>query len=84
MRELSEVKASSIIHLKFPRQDGKGDIKFTWMDGGLLPERPEELGPDEMLGYRDGGYLFIGTKGKMMGDYNMAPVLLPSSRMKET
>jgi len=76
--------ASSIIHLKFPRKDGKGDIKFTWMDGGLLPERPEELGPDEMLGDRDGGYLFIGTKGKMMGDYNMAPVLLPSSRMKET
>ena len=28
----------------------KGDIKFTWMDGGLLPERPEELRSDEMLG----------------------------------
>lgn len=28
--------ASSIIHLKFPRKDGKGDIKLTWMDGGLL------------------------------------------------
>ena len=32
--------ASSIIHLKFPRKDGKGDVKLTWMDGGLLPERP--------------------------------------------
>jgi predicted dehydrogenase len=75
--------ASSIIHLKFPRKDGKGDIKFTWMDGGLLPERPEELKQDEQLGDRDGGYIFEGTKGKLMGNYNTAPVLLPTSRMKE-
>jgi len=39
--------ASSIIHLKFPRKDGKGDITLTWMDGGLLPKRPEELLPGE-------------------------------------
>ncbi len=75
--------ASSIIHLKFPRKDGKGDIKFTWMDGGLLPQRPMELGPDEMLGDENGGYIFVGTKGKLMGDYNLAPVLLPTTRMKD-
>jgi hypothetical protein len=75
--------SSSIIHLKFPRKDGKGDIKFTWMDGGLLPERPEELLPDENLGDSAGGYIFYGTKGKLMGDYNMPPVLLPTKRMKE-
>src|SRR5690606_3080211 len=46
--------ASSIIHLNFPRTDGKGDIKLTWMDGGLLPKRPEELKPDESLGDIDG------------------------------
>jgi predicted dehydrogenase len=74
--------ASSIIHLKFPRTDGKGDIKFTWMDGGLLPERPEELKADENVGDRDGGYIFEGTKGKLMGNYNTAPVLLPTARMK--
>jgi hypothetical protein len=73
--------ASSIIHMKFPRKDGKGDIKFTWMDGGLLPERPEELLPDEPFGDWDGGYLFEGTKGKLMGNYNTSPVLLPTSRM---
>lgn len=75
--------ASSIIHYTFPRKDGKGNIKFTWMDGGLLPERPEELLPDEALGDDAGGYIFEGTKGKIMGDYNMSPVLLPTSRMKE-
>jgi hypothetical protein len=75
--------ASSIIHLKFPRKDGKGNINFTWLDGGLLPQRPEELLPEETMGGGGNGYIFEGTKGKLMGDYNMAPVLLPTSRMKE-
>lgn len=75
--------ASSIIHLKFPRTDGKGDIQFTWMDGGLLPKRPEELLPDEQMGSWDGGYIFEGTKGKLMGNYNRPPVLLPTSRMQQ-
>jgi predicted dehydrogenase len=76
--------ASSIIHLNFPRKDGKGNIKLTWMDGGLLPERPAELLPEERLGDRDGGYIFEGTKGKLMGNYNTAPTLLPTARMKDT
>jgi hypothetical protein len=75
--------ASSIIHLKFPRKDGKGNIMLTWMDGGLLPKRPEELLPDEKLGDWNGGYIFEGTKGKMMGNYNTPPLLLPTVRMKD-
>jgi predicted dehydrogenase len=75
--------ASSIIHLKFPRKDGKGTIKLTWMDGGLLPERPDELLPDEVMADGGNGYIFEGTKGKLMANYSKAPVLLPSSRMKE-
>ncbi len=75
--------ASSIIHLKYPRKDGTGIIKVTWMDGGLLPERPEELLPDEAMGDENGGVIFEGAKGKMMGNYSIPPVLLPSSRMKE-
>jgi predicted dehydrogenase len=75
--------ASSIIHLKFPRKDGKGDIKFTWMDGGLVPKRPDELLPDEELGDGGNGYIFEGTKGKLMANYASQPKLLPTSRMKE-
>lgn len=75
--------ASSIIHLNFPRTDGKGDIELTWMDGGLLPKRPDVLKADEPLGDVDGGYIFEGTKGKLMGNYNMMPVLLPTSRMQD-
>lgn len=75
---------ASIIHLNYPRTDGKGEIKVTWMDGGLLPQRPAELLPDEEMGNWDGGVIFEGTKGKMMCDcYGGNPRLLPTSRMKE-
>jgi predicted dehydrogenase len=74
---------SSIIHMTFPRKDGKGNIKVTWMDGGLLPERPEELLPEEPMGDWNGGYIFYGSKGKLMGAYNEPPLLLPTKRMKE-
>jgi hypothetical protein len=53
------------------------------MDGGLLPQRPDELLPDEPMGDRNGGYIFEGTKGKMVGNYPTVPILLPTKRMKE-
>ena len=75
--------ASSIIHLNFPRKDNKGNVKLTWMDGGLLPARPEELLPDEKMGDWNGGVIIEGTKGKLMcGCYSSNPTLLPTSRMK--
>jgi predicted dehydrogenase len=75
---------SSIIHLNYPRKDGKGNIKVSWYDGGLLPERPDELLPEEALGSWDGGVLFVGTKGKILTDcYGDNPRLLPSKLMKE-
>jgi predicted dehydrogenase len=80
---LESCPSSSIIHLKYPRKDGKGTLRLTWMDGGLLPERPEELLPDEQMGDYNGGVIFEGTKGKMIGNYAMPPVLLPTARMKE-
>jgi predicted dehydrogenase len=74
--------ASSIIHLTYPRKDGKGIVKVSWYDGGLLPQRPDELGPDEKFGNWDGGVLFTGTKGKLLADcYGANPRLVPTSRM---
>jgi hypothetical protein len=77
---------STIIHLTYPRTDGKsGDIKVSWYDGGLLPQRPDELLPEEEFGNWDGGVLFIGTKGKLLADcYGARPRLLPTKLMKET
>ncbi|MFT4022989.1 MAG: Gfo/Idh/MocA family oxidoreductase [Flavihumibacter sp.] len=75
---------SSIIHLSYERTDGKGTIKVSWHDGGLLPVRPDELLPEEPFGNWDGGTLFVGTKGKLLTDcYGENPRLLPTVRMKE-
>jgi predicted dehydrogenase len=76
---------SSSIKLKFPGKNGKPDVKLFWLDGGILPERPDELGPEEVFGDRGGsGVLITGTKGKMMcGTYGSNPTLLPTSRMAE-
>ena len=54
------------------------EVKVTWMDGGLLPSRPEELPEGVPMG-RDlnGGCLFVGTKGKLMcGCYGKNPFIL--------
>ena len=77
---------SSYVIYTFPALNGKPALKLHWMDGGIQPQRPEELGANEMMGDPDGsnGTLFIGTKGKMMcGTYGMYPSLLPVSKNKE-
>lgn len=76
--------AASIIHLKYPRKDGKGDIDLSWYDGGVLPVLPDEMLPGEPFGNSDGGILFIGTKGKLLFDcYGENPRLLPLKLMGE-
>lgn len=76
---------ASVIHLKYPRKDGKGDISVSWYDGGLMPPLPDELVDGDRFGGSDGGALFIGDKGKMIVDcYGEDPRLLPTKLMKET
>ncbi len=76
---------SSHITLTFPKtKKTKGDVTLHWMDGGIQPERPEELGPNEKFGDDGNGTLFIGTKGKMIAStYSENPLLLPTSRTSE-
>ncbi|MNP99821.1 putative oxidoreductase [compost metagenome] len=73
---------SSHVTLTFPKTEKtKGDVTVHWMDGGIQPERPTELGPNEIFGDGGNGTLFIGTKGKMMCDtYGLNPRLLPLSK----
>jgi hypothetical protein len=76
---------ASTVTLKFPGKKGAKDIELHWTDGGIRPERPEELLPDEVMGDEDGsgGVIIEGTKGKMMcGTYGANPTLLPTWRMK--
>jgi predicted dehydrogenase len=75
---------ASHITLTFKGKNGKPDVELHWMDGGIQPTRPEELGPNEKMGDGGNGIIFMGTKGKMMaGTYGADPQLLPTSRTKE-
>ncbi len=75
---------ASHITLTFKGKHGHPDVELHWMDGGIQPTRPAELGPNEELGDGGNGVIFEGTKGKMMcSTYGINPQLLPTSRTKE-
>ncbi len=74
---------SSHITLNFTGKNSKPDVELHWMDGGIQPSRPKELGANEMMGDGGNGVVFLGTKGKMMaGTYGVNPQLLPTSKTK--
>ncbi len=84
---------SSIVRFRYRRKNGS-NLDLFWMDGGLTPDRPDELDPDANMnelmadypGLNDyeGGTLFIGSKGKAAcGWGGRNPILLPLSRNKE-
>ncbi len=76
---------SSHATLTFPKTNKtNGEVIMHWMDGGIKPERPEELGANEVFGDGNSGILFVGTKGKMMAsEYAANPRLLPLKRTEE-
>lgn len=74
---------ASTVHLDFPAREGMPAVKFHWYDGGLAPQRPEELEPGRRMGDGDGGVLFVGDKGKLMcGTYGSNPRIIPETKMK--
>ncbi|MGI6074610.1 MAG: Gfo/Idh/MocA family protein [Fermentimonas sp.] len=79
---------AQIVEYKFPARPPKGNVKMPevtvfWYDGGLMPPRPEELEDGEMMGDKNGGLIFVGTKGKIMtGCYGMNATLLPKKEME--
>jgi len=87
------IPVSTELRYKFKLKDGR-DLKLYWMDGGMIPDRPDELDPDvnenealadtpESNDY-EGGTLFIGSKGKIScGWGGNHPKLLPLSLNKE-
>jgi predicted dehydrogenase len=69
---------SSITYYDFPKKGSRPPVKLTWYDGGLMPQKPSELGTEELS--PDGGVLYVGTKGKLLHDtYGTNPRLLPKS-----
>jgi hypothetical protein len=71
-------------YIQFPQRGSMVPVKMIWYDGGILPERPAELLPDEPMCGVDGGMIFEGTKGKLMaGKFGANATLLPTSLMKD-
>ncbi|MFD0863017.1 Gfo/Idh/MocA family protein [Sungkyunkwania multivorans] len=69
---------SSIVRLKFDSKK-HGQVALNWYDGGIMPDLPDELKDDELLGDWNGGSLFYGDRGMMVtGTYSRNPRLLPS------
>jgi Oxidoreductase family, C-terminal alpha/beta domain len=68
---------------RFPARGSQPPVKLTWMDGGLMPARPEAL-PDNVQLDGGGGAIFIGEKGILVhGTYAAKPQLYPQSLMEE-
>lgn len=80
---------AEIVKYEFPDRGKVGKIKLppvklTWYDGGLMPPRPEELKPGQIMGDRSGGVLFVGKKGKLVTEcYGRNPILLPDELHKD-
>ncbi len=74
---------ASRIKYEFPARENMPKLAMPpvtlyWYDGGLMPDRPDDLEDGEKMGNRSGGALFIGTKGKIScgifgDDYLMFP-----------
>ncbi len=72
------------VHYEFPARGAMPPVRLHWYDGGLVPDRPEELEEGRDLN-REDGLLFVGDKGKMLVDGwgGHSPRLIPEKRMRE-
>jgi predicted dehydrogenase len=76
---------ASIVRYSFAARGDMPPVKFTWYDGGLKPERPEELEEGRPLkgeGEEDEGLLFVGDRGKILCSFSGGnPKLIPETKM---
>ncbi|MFC1557784.1 Gfo/Idh/MocA family protein [candidate division KSB1 bacterium] len=71
--------AASIIHFSFAAREGMVPVTVHWYDGMLKPQKPEELGDEEL---DKEGLLFVGSEGKILCGFNgRNPRLIPESAM---
>ena len=58
---------------------------MKWYEGKtFLPERPQGMDPDRMMGNRDGGTIMVGSKATiMMGTHAGTPQVVPAAQHRE-
>jgi hypothetical protein len=78
------VTTAALVHYQFPARGELPPVKLHWYDGGLRPERPEELPEGQELDAED-GVIFVGSRGKMLitGWGGQRVRLLPASLDKD-
>src|SRR5262245_6468930 len=74
--------ATNVVY-KFPARGNQPKVTVTWVDGGLMPGRPDLL-PEDVPLDPGGGVIFTGDKGILVhGTYGFDPKLYPTSLMAE-
>ncbi len=74
--------SAEVVHYQFPARGNMPPVKLHWYDGGILPQRPDDLEPGRKI--PESGTIFVGDKGKLMcGTYSENPRIFPESKMKE-
>ena len=72
------------VHYEFPARGTMPPVRLNWYDGGLMPPRPPQL-PDDLALNREGGVIYVGTKGILMHEtYGSKPTLFPAELMQQT
>jgi len=72
------------VHYEFPARGTMPPVRLNWYDGGLMPPRPPQL-PDDLALNREGGVIYVGTKGILMHEtYGAKPALFPAELMQHT
>lgn len=76
---LASYPLSSKATYHYPARGNQPAVKLTWLDGGLMPDRPA-LMPDNVQLDPGGGVIYIGEKGILMHEtYGYNPKLYPES-----
>ncbi len=71
---------SSLIQLRFPKQETLPPFNLFWYDGGMKPFIPEELAVDNR-DIPNEGMMFVGDKGKIIGGFRgEKPEIIPASK----
>ena len=68
---------ASITRWHFPAEGDRAPLTLNWWDGGLRPQRPEELEKGRPFGENDWLYI-VGDKAKMYGHR-----IIPEAKQKE-
>ncbi len=73
---------SAIVEYQFPARGKMPPVKLTWYEGGLLPDKPKEMGERELA---RGGQLIVGSKATVYDgtDYCISPRFIPESLHQE-